>query len=193
MRIKCSMLNRAQRQIDEDEIPPSELIVDPIPIVEQRRISSSSSDRVFNDDRPLTDLEKPFEHKEEEQVTEDYSLNESIPIEINPITLSAFLPDAVVQQTNGDTDQANGETVVNEMSPSEFTEEDFPPLPPPEKLVPVPLYDQEYPPLSATKTEEEEEEKIIPSKVEDLLGNRTLLKQVTISLSHLLQRDSFRP
>lgn len=168
------MLNRPQRQIDEDEIPPSEPMVDPIPIVEQRRVSS---DHLFNDDRPLTDLEKPFEHKEE--IVEDYSLNESIPIEMDPITLSEFLP-GVVHQTNEreeekvDVELENGS---NEVNPSDFTEEDFPPLPPPANLVPAPLYDQEYPPLSATKAEKEEEE-IISSPAQDLLGNRTLFKQV---------------
>ena len=164
--------------MDEDEIPPSQPIIDPIPIVEQRRISSSS-DHVINDDRPLTDLEKPFEH--EEEIFEDHSLNESNLVESNPITLSEFLPD-VVNQTNEEEEEEEKVNVElengsNEVNPSDFTEDDFPPLPPPANLVPAPLYDQEYPPLSATKTTTTEEK--ISSPLEDLLGNRTLFKQVT--------------
>ena len=122
-------------------------------------------------------------------MTDDYLIKESDTINghsIHPITLSAFLPDLVNQTVEENADDRTTETIQsNEGNPSEFTGEDFPPLPPPANLVPAPLYDQEYPPLSSSKTTVEEKplsssttNEFVPSPLEDLLGNRTLFKQV---------------
>lgn len=99
------------------------------------------------------------------------------------MTLSAFLPDVVHQIVEEDSTIETNESNENfEKDPSEFTGEDFPPLPPPANLVPTSLYDQEYPPLSSTKTTIDQtttlNNEFVPSPPEDLLGNRTLFKQV---------------
>ena len=223
---------RAQRQLDDDEIPPADLstdqsltndetknsstesennLIDERPLTEletpfedrqeneETKNSSTESENNLIDDRPLTELETPYENHqenedslvqspEEEEVStnqnESYSLTESETV-VNPITLATFLPDIIAETIEKQEDDSVPQTtqledfLLNE-NPEDFTEQDFPPLPLPANPIQPKLDDEEYPPLPSVTAKPDQilsEEPTLPQP-EDVLGNKTLFKQV---------------
>jgi hypothetical protein len=167
---------RAQRQLDEDEIPPSELPVDQTPIDD----SSSESETNLIDERPLTELETPYEHSSVESSEDElktHSFTEFVtPSEnvINPITLSSFLPDVIAETI--EQNEIQSEEISADENPANFTEEDFPPLPPSLNPIQPKLNDEDFPPLPSVTTKINNQS--ILSEPQDVLGNKTLFKQV---------------
>jgi len=167
---------RAQRQLDEDEIPPSELPIDQTPIND----SSSESETNLIDERPLTELETPYEHSSVESSEDElktHSFTEFVtPSEnvINPITLSSFLPDVIAETI--EQNEIQSEEISVDENPANFTEEDFPPLPPSLNPIQPKLNDEDFPPLPSVTTKINNES--ILSEPQDVLGNKTLFKQV---------------
>ncbi len=130
---------------------------------------------------PSTENESPYENQ------------------INNSSLSSSLPDVVTETFEHNQEDFIREPIESEEALTEenlvqkefnLTEEYFPPLPPPE--VPVNIFNKEdFPPLTATSNSHEqilnkEQQQTllssniesIPLKSEDVLGNKTLFKQV---------------
>jgi hypothetical protein len=180
---------KAQRQLDDEEIPPAELPVDQIPI-------NTSPESNLIDERPLTELETPYEHHQENENSfvqsledeislnnpnEGHSFNESENV-ANPITLSSFLPDVITETIEQHENNFLPEPIESEKisidenlnnNPADFTEEDFPPLPPAANQK---LNDEDFPPLPSVTTKSDQT--LNQSEPQDVLGNKTLFKQV---------------
>jgi hypothetical protein len=169
---------------------------------EETHNSTTESEKNLIDDRPLTELETPYEHHQENEdshvqspedeisinnqtgQSEGYSLTESENA-INPMKLSAFLPDVIAETIEQQDDDSvpqptQLENVLAEKNPADFTEQDFPPLPQPENPIQPKLNDEDYPPLPSVTAKPDQilnEESTLPEP-EDVLGNKTLFKQV---------------
>ena len=175
---------------------------------------SSNLENNFVDERPLTALETPFEHHQEKEDSfvqspedETFLTNQTtrsddqsfvIPSENgpNPMTLSSFLPDVIAETTEERQNHSippsvQSERESTEENPTNFTEEDFPPLPQPASQMPLKLNDEDYPPLPSVTPKPDLTTFDTLPEPEDVLGNKTLLKQVRKHFFHFHSENPF--
>ncbi|UJR38553.1 hypothetical protein I4U23_031219 [Adineta vaga] len=195
---------KAQRELDENEIPPAEVPVDKTPIDHETTPSSTESESNITDDRPLTALETPYEHHETELSPEQDSSNNHSFTEVEAQSPHIEQIEVSEEEQDDDEEEEEDDDELNEsikeetplQSEPHFTEEDFPPLASPEAhQIPIQLNEEDYPPLptpaAATileqinhldnKEEEQQQQPLLSTPLpesEDILGNKTLIKQI---------------
>ncbi|CAF1349964.1 unnamed protein product [Adineta steineri] len=91
---------KAQRELDDDEIPPAELPIDETP----KSRTSTQSETILTDDRPLTELETPYEHHHENE-----NGNEDSPIVLSSDQNS---PDNEINNTSTDNEDSSDNNII---------------------------------------------------------------------------------
>lgn len=192
---------KAQRALDEDEIPPPVVPTEQTPIELETTHSSTESESNITDDRPLTELETPYEHHEENETSPAELSNDQSSSNNHSFVEIEQSPEFVETEQEQEEEQEEEEEVEveeedNVQEEAHFTEEDFPPLPSPavptdqikeeqqQPLATTIFKEEEFPPLpvpEATTIVQTNEEIISLPEPEDILGNKTLIKQVNNS------------